>query len=173
MPNYGAPLYGAPTLYGSGSPATVTEVEIITPTLVKFTLSASAVVDANYFDVANYSVVLKDQSTTDARPKRVLQPYRENSEEEAQTASYIYLVTEPLTIGSVYTFQITGGVQGSDKILVASFGDDRTARRTKAQNAINALPPHFDRRATSRIANLITAIAISDDRIGGSERERV
>lgn len=172
MANFGSFEYDTGQTYGPDSELTVSEVEMIYPTLVRITFSGPVVVNSTYFDIDNYLISLYRETYTDANPKRVLVPFMTDSEDEDVTTDRALLQLEALSIGSTYTFTVQN-VQGTNQAPIVMTETHRTARRTKPQAAVATLPNHYDSRFDSNLASLITAFAIEDDHIGGSERERI
>jgi len=170
MANFGDFEYGSGTVYGPSTSVDVTDINIITPTLVKITYTTEMVLNPAYFDIENYNITLYNTVDTDARPRRVLQLYRENSSDNALVSVTTMLVTDPLTEGSRYTFNVNGLVSRGG-VELTSTPMSRTMVRTKTQTVLRTLPDHFDKRPDSKIANILAAIGISDDLIGGSKRE--
>lgn len=159
-------------LYGFGNELQLTDVEIITPRLIRLTFSSSIVTDSNYFNVNNYRIKIYGTTTTDASPVKVLVPYGENFE-PALYSTQALIVTQPLTVGTRYTFSAIGLKDLSNKSIDSSIENHKYSRRTKVQSAVKGIPPHFNPNPDSNIASIITAISLSDDRIGGNMREPI
>lgn len=172
MSNFGSFEYGSGVVYGPSADVDVTDIDIITPTLVKITYTTEMVLNPSYFDIDNYAIQFYDSANTDANPRRVLQLYQENSEKTALVHLTTMLVTDPLTEGQRYTFTVNGLVSRGGVVL-SSTPMSRTVVRTKTQTILRTFPDHFDKRPESKIASILAAIGISDDLIGGSKREEL
>ena len=172
MANFSSFEYGSGTVYGPSTGVDVSDIDIITPKLVKITYTTEMVLNPAYFDIENYSIQFYNSASTDARPRRVLQLYQENSADEALVHITTMLVTDPLTEGQRYTFMVNGLISRGG-VELASTPMSRTVVRTKTQTILRTLPDHFDKRPESKIANILAAIGISDDLIGGSKREEL
>lgn len=170
MANFSSFEFGSGIVYGPSTGVDVADINIITPTLVKITYTTEMVLNPAYFDVLNYHVVVENTLDTDASPRRVLQLYKVNSEEKTLVSNITMLVTDPLTEGSRYTFTVEG-LTSRGGVELSSTPISRTMVRTKTQTVFRSLPDHFDKRPTSKIAAILTAISMSDGLIGDSKRE--
>lgn len=172
MANFGSFEYGSGVVYGSSTGVDVADINIITPNLIKITYTTEMVLNPAYFNVENYSITFYNSSNTDARPRRVLQLYKDNSDEKALVHITTMLVTDPLTEGQRYTFIVSDLVSRGGLVLTST-PINRTVVRTKTQTVLRTFPDHFDKRPESKIASILAAIGISDDLIGGSKREEL
>lgn len=162
-------LYG----YGESDPSsniTASNVSIIHPRLIQFNLNVSVLVNEEFYNVENYSIILNGSTSTDARPLKVLIPYQTDSSEPSLTTSNISVVTQPLTVGSKYVFSLSG-LQMTDGSTLNSDPSVRLSRRTKTQSMLRSLPQHFSINFGSNVAGILSAIGISDDLIGGNQNE--
>jgi hypothetical protein len=159
-------------LYGFGNSLHVSDVEIISPRLVKLVLSSSIVTNSAYFDISSYQIKIYGTSESDAVPVRVLTPF-DNETNVALYADYVLLVTQPLTIGTRYSFSALNLKSLTNETINSSVQVHKYSRRTKTQSAVRGIPPHFNPNPDSNIASIITAISLSDDRIGGNMREPI
>ena len=146
--------------------AYITSIEVVHPRLVRLIFSSAVSVDSAFYDINNYEIGIVNGGVTDANPVRILTPYKTDSSEAKLSTTEVFVVTQPLTIGTNYSFTVSGltGLSSSSSL-------NRLARRTKTQSAIRSLPPHFDSNFDSNIAGILTAISMSDDLIGGNQDE--
>lgn len=163
---FGTDVYGVPDDF------VVTDVEIITPTLIRFTFNKEVLVNEQFYDPANYEIFLFNTASTDAAPRKVITPYVPLGEEPTLTSLYSNVVTDPLTIGSRYTFMVSNLVNRLGIAITPSF-THKYSRRTKTQSASKSLSSHYDMRSESTVFNVLAAISRSDDLIGGTAQEPV
>lgn len=169
MGNFGEFEYST-DVYGVPDDLTVLSVEIVTPSLLRFTFSKEVLVDSNFLNPDNYVIRLFNTSTTDANIRRVLTPYVSNGDTPALTSLFAMVVVDSLTIGSRYTFAVNNVTNRSGTAIVPTF-THRYARRTKTQSASTSLSSGYDLRNESTTFNILAAISRSDDLIGGTEEE--
>jgi len=169
MAEFGTFEYGT-DVYGVPSDLSVTSVDIITPTLIRVTFNREVLVNSQYYNISNYSIRLFNTSITDANVRKILMPFQQNSDQVALTSAISTVVTDPLTIGSRYTFMVSNVTDRSGLAIVPSF-THRYSRRTKTASAIRSLPSNYDLRSESTTFNILAAISRSDDQIGGTEEE--
>lgn len=169
MAEFGTFEYGT-DVYGVPSDLTVSKVDIITDSLVRITFSREVLVNTAYYNSNNYTINLFNTLSTDANVRKILQPFQPASDQHALVSNVSMVVTDPLTIGSRYTFSVNNVTDRSGSAIVPSF-THRYSRRTKTQSAANSLPPNYDLRNESTTFNILAAISRSDDLLGGTEQE--
>ena len=169
MGNFGEFEYST-DVYGVPDDLTVTAVEIVTPSLLRFTFSKDVLVNATFLNPSNYTIRNFNTSTTDANPRKVLSPFIGTGDTPALTSLYSMVTTDPLTIGSRYTFTVNNITNRTGVAIVPTF-THRYARRTKTQSAVKSLSSGYDLRSDSTAFNILAAISRSDDLIGGTEEE--
>lgn len=174
MANYGTFEYGSGTVYGNNDIVTVSlsDVEIIHPRLVRLTLSGEVLINDAFYNANNYSILFYRDNKTDAKAKRILTVYVPNSSEEALTTNKILVETDPLTIGTRYTFSVTG-LLDRNNTLISQREVHKQSRRTKTQLSLHGVPSHFTTKFDSSMGTMVSAITVADDRIGGSEKELI
>lgn len=135
-----------------------TDINVYTRRTVHVQFTDEVVTDSAYYDPNNYTISL----VAGEGPVEVLSVLPTN---ETTTLGLI-IVTQPMTNGSTYNLSITNitNREGTNSSLSGDF----IYRDTKSDSALRSVPKHFDRRATSIVATLVTAISIADDVIGGS-----
>lgn len=144
----------------------VESVTFITPYLLRLKLSSHVVIDELYTDPSNYDIRLHKGTGTALEVVRVLDIHG-----EVNSTNYLYLETDQHTIGLDYEIRIdklhkTNGVP----VSMANWAP-YAARNTKTMAGLKSLPSHFDRRPDSLILNLMAAITLEDDAIGGSRND--
>ena len=146
---------------------TITDINVYSSTLVNIELSDEVLVDDAYYDITNYT--LSDGLTV----TKVLE-----LNDEVSASLNIILVTAPMIMGTQYTVTIDGI---RDKTYKATIADgvasgltgDFQARVTKLDSILRSIPSHYDKRNTSLIHAIMTAISVSDDIIGGSRNDSI
>ncbi len=127
------------------------------------TLSAFVVVDSAFFDINNYSVSVVSGSG----PVSIREVFTPKN--NITTTDQIIVSVDKPTIGTHYQLHV-GDLHGLTGALVGGSGDF-IARRTKTQSLVDSLPHHYDTRYASVIRQILTAVGISDDLIGGSRSD--
>lgn len=169
MPTFNTFEYST-DVYGIPDDLTVTAVEVVTPSLLRFTFSKEVLVNSTYLNPANYSITIFNSASTDANPRKVLSPFIETGDTTALTSFYAMVITDPLTIGSRYTFTVNNLTNRSGVAITPTL-THRYARRTKTQSAAKSLSSGYDLRSEATTFNILAAISRSDDLIGGTEEE--
>lgn len=165
MPLFGTFLYGSGPTYGVES-----RIEFIREDLVKVTLDYEVLLNEAYFDVSNYTIALAGGDGSSAIVVRaILKP----SDDSVKTSDTIYIRTGPLQRGVEYELYIAGLTSSSTGTVVDNLTVPRTYRRTKVDSILSSCPSHFDKRPGSILGGLMTAIGISDNKIGGTFDESV
>lgn len=92
----------------------------------------------------------------------------------AATASSVFLVITPPTMGTSYRVILQNGITSADgaSIVPGAYGDFHT-RLTKIDSLLSTRPIAYDLRPSAVIRNLINALGREDDRIGGSQNENI
>jgi hypothetical protein len=74
-----------------------------------------------------------------------------------------------MTAGSTYQLEIEE-LANREGSTFGVFGQ-YIYRDTKSDSGLRSIPKHFDKRPSSLIATMTTAIGVSDDAIGGSRND--
>ena len=137
------------------------DINVYTRRTIHIQFTNEVVTNSTYYDPNNYTISLIDGEG----PVEVISILSTN---EKATLGLV-IVTQPMTAGSTYSLAITNmfNREGGNFSLVGDF----IYRDTKSDSTLRSIPKHFDKRATSLIASLVTAIGITDDVIGGSRND--
>jgi hypothetical protein len=111
--------------------------------------------DDNYYNASNYAIA-------GLGVKRVV-PI------SSKLASYVLLETELQTETTEYTVSISN-IRTRDGTPVSTSAS-WIARTTKAQTCLNNMPSVWSRDPNSKVASLLTAMGLEDDKIGGSRSD--
>ena len=134
-------------------------VEPLTNDTIRITFDSEVVVDSLFSDTGSYVVaVVEGEGPVSVR--EVLTP------EDSRTTRSVILVVDKPTHGTHYRVTVAG-LTGRDGALVGG-SSDFFGRRTKAEDMVRSMPMHYSRRPDSLIRNILTAIGIEDETIGGS-----
>ena len=169
MPTFNTFEYST-DVYGFPDAHTVTAVEVVTPSLLRFTFNKEVLINSVYLNPTNYTISLFNSANTDANPRKVLTPFIGTGDTPALTSLYATVITDPLSIGSRYTFMVSNVTNRFGVAITPSF-THRYARRTKTQSAAKSLSSGYDLRSESTTFNILAAISRPDDLIGGTEEE--
>lgn len=143
------------------------DIDPVAQDVVKIILEDEIVVDSAYLDPANYSIQPVTPGDIIPRIRAVLEP---NS---AVTTTILLQIDKP-TEGGKYFLEADNLHDRNGGTLQILEADLVTfvARFTKTDSMLRSLPDHFDPRPKeSLIRNLLTAITMSDELIGGSKDE--
>jgi|688.fasta_scaffold02732_19 hypothetical protein len=138
--------------------------------LIRLDLSAQARVDSEYLDVNNYSIALRSDTPKPGDEVRVLEVLPP-TDANVVTTQYVYLLTTRHTLGAYYAVTLSGALVDSAGTQVYLPPASYAARVTKTMQVLKSIPSHFDTRNTSILRNLLTAISLQDDQIGGSRKD--
>lgn len=141
--------------------ALVSDIEVYTRRTVRIKFTDEVVVNDAYNDINNYDISIVEGTG----PVEVVSVLSTNE----STTLELILVTQPMTAGTTYSLAVTQLFRrgGTTFNLVGSF----IYRDTKTDSALRSIPKHFDKRETSLIATLLTAIGRQDDLLGGSRND--
>lgn len=148
---------------------TISSVTFIASDLIRLDLSFSARIDSDYTDPANYFILPNPGSTITGDAvavQRVIVPSN-----DAVVAPYVYLNTTPHTPGAEYQAAYGKLYNSSGALVPCTANIPYASRTTKTMQMLKSIPSHFDHQVTSVIRNLITAISLEDDTIGGSRKD--
>jgi len=148
-------------------------VDILAHDTIIITFEQPVVIDSAFFDVTNYDIGIVEGVGL-IQVKEILSPIADAATLEGGrplTTTYVILHTEPPTAGTHYRLTATG-LTGTTGGTVAG-SSEFIGRRTKTQSLIQSMPAHYDTRPPSVIRNILTAIGISDEIIGGSRSDRI
>jgi hypothetical protein len=139
----------------------VSDIDVYTSRTIRAIFTDEVVTDSRYYDVNNYTLTLIEGSG----PVEIISVLSTN---ETATLELV-LVTQPMTAGSTYQLEIEE-LANREGSTFGVFGQ-YIYRDTKSDSGLRSVPKHFDKRPTSLIATMITAIGVSDDLIGGSRND--
>jgi hypothetical protein len=139
-----------------------TSLTVLTPTLIRLTLTDEVVVDDAYYDPANYYLT----TPTGVGPE-ILGVLLSNS----PTTPYILLTTNTMVEGTTYTLNFSDLSLRTG--LELSIIGDFIARPTKLSSLLRSIPSHYDTRSSSNLFGFLAAIGVSDDIIGGSRNDSI
>lgn len=139
----------------------VSDIDVYTSRSVRAIFTDEVVTDSRYYDVNNYTLTLIEGSG----PVEIVSILPTN---ETSTLELV-LVTQPMTAGSTYQLAIEE-LANREGSTFGVFGQ-YIYRDTKSDSGLRSIPKHFDKRPTSLIATMTTAIGVSDDLIGGSRND--
>lgn len=145
-------------------------VTFIAPDLIRVSFAENARMDAAYLSATSYVISVRSDTPIPASEVRVLEVLPPPESAELAAVNYAFLRTSTHTLGGYYSVFYFGLTNTGGVPLVASQAAYQ-ARRTKTMSALSSIPNHFDKSTNSLLRNLITAISLEDDTIGGSKRE--
>jgi len=141
----------------------VLDINVYSKKLVRILFDDEVIVNDTYNDPSNYSISVVDGSG----PVEVVGVLPTNE----TTSLEVILITQPMTPGTKYSISITE-LSNRSGITFSVLGL-YYARDTKVDSILRSIPSHFDKRPTSILASILTAIAINDDIIGGSRNDAI
>lgn len=148
---------------------TISSVTYIAADLIRVNLSFSARLDTNYTDPLNYIIFPNPGSEITGEGvavKKVIIPSN-----DVVVASFVYLNTTPHTLGAEYRVSYGKLYDSSGTLVPCTNSVPYACRTTKTMQMLKSIPSHFDHEVTSIIRNLITAMSLEDDTIGGSRKD--
>lgn len=139
----------------------VSDINVLTRKTILVQFTDEIVTDSRYYDVDNYSLSVVEGTG----PVEVVSVLPTNDKATLE----LILVTQPMTAGTTYSLTIDefANREGTTFGMTGNF----IYRDTKSDSGLRSVPKHFDKRPTSIIAAVITAISINDDIIGGSRSD--
>lgn len=149
----------------------ITSVTYLNADLIKITLNARVRIDSLFLDPANWVISAAPgyTSSTSVACVTVLTP----ADSSLVATDTVFLQTTLHTLDAVYEvryLQLTDTTGFPVLEYQPSVFPYRT-RSTKVDQILKSLPNHFDKRASSTIRSLVTAIGIQDDFIGGARND--
>jgi len=159
---FGSFVYGGEGVGGDvyGPDVDVLSIDLISADVLRIRLDLPVIVDAAYNDPTNYTISVL------SGPGQALH-IREVLPIQTDTASDIMLVIDRIDKGTTYVVTVGAAItstKGQNVVGSSQF----VGRSTKTENMIKGLPAHFNKTPKSTIRNIMAAIGISDDLIGGS-----
>lgn len=139
------------------------QINQIGPDTIRVQLSDTVVVNSAYTSLDTYTI----SSITgggDISVRSVVVPVG------FTTTDVILYVDKPVK-GTIYELTINALRRRDGAAIIDSARFE--GRQTKGENMLKEIPSHWDTRPTSIVRNVITAIAIEDDKIGGSRDDRL
>ncbi len=159
---FGGFVYGGESVGGDvyGPDVDILAAELIAADAVRVRLEAPIVVDDEYNDRDNYTITIVEGGSGTVTVRSVL-PTNEDITTE------VILIMDRLVGGLTYEVSLGTNLKSADGQSVV--GTARfVGRKTKTENMLKGLPRHFNTSSTSTIRQILTAIGVSDDLIGGS-----
>jgi hypothetical protein len=141
----------------------VEEAPIVDPLsddTIRIIFDAEIVRDARLSEPGAYDIVIVSGTGDSVSVREVLVP------QDSMTTTEVILVVDKPTHGTHYRVTATS-LNGRDGGLVGGTSDF-IGRRTKAEDMIRAMPTHYNTQADSVLRQVLTAIGIQDEIIGGS-----
>lgn len=132
--------------------------------VVRLVFPFELVINTAYRDPGSYSVSVEKGSGSIA-VREAIPPT------DGLTASEVILYLDRPTKGTQYRVDITGLLRRNGDAVTA-FGRFQ-GRRTKLETMLRGVPQHWDKRPKSVMRNVLAAISIEDDRIGGNQDDRL
>lgn len=141
----------------------VVDITVYSKRLVRILFDDEVIVNDTYNDPTNYSIGVVEGTG----PVEVVGVLPTNLSASLE----VILITQPMTSGTTYQVSVTSlsTRNGIDFSVLGNY----ISRDTKTDSALRSIPKHFDRRPTSLLSSLITAIGINDDIIGGSRSDDI
>lgn len=179
MANFGSFEYGTGVTYGPPG-STIASIDVLDRNIIIIEFNDFVIIDEDLLNPANYQIEFTDNpGFTDVESRKVL-PYiggvATNVEGKTQqipvVTTQIQLVTDYHSPGTSYTVTISNlnAVDGSGVPLEPTVA---IGRRTKTEEILKHMPRHYDNTPQSLVRGILTAMAIEDDRIGGSLKEPI
>lgn len=150
-------VYGDGVVYGPT--ALAQRADVLGNNLVVLYFDNEVLVNEIYLDPSSYSVTLYDGDGDDVAVIEVL-PVSEPA------LNRVYLRTSYHTAGATYQVTATGLTTREGGPMAGDF--KFMSRRTKLDSMYSNLPAHFSNAPNSILKNILLAISLSDDIIGGS-----
>lgn len=139
--------------------------------MIKIVLPETARIDSTYSSTASYFInVRSDSPVEDASGVQVIEVLLPSESSGLLAVNYVYLRTTAHTLGAFYEVTHTG-LSTPGGVPINSSTNPYQARRTKTMSMLSSIPGHFYKGADGLLRNLITAISLEDDVIGGSRRD--
>lgn len=161
MANFGTFTYGS-ALYGSSVRAKY--IDLLDFTHIRVVMEAEVLITDSTRSTDSYSVAPQGEGSS-VRVLEVLLP------KGALVTDTFILRTDTLSDGEVYRVTVEG-LRTRNDAEVAFYGDF-PARHTKISSILSSLPNHFTKAMSSNVGALLTAIALEDERIGGSRLDDI
>lgn len=139
----------------------ILDINVYAKNLIHISFEDEIVVNDLYNDPANYSL----SPYPGGGSLEVLSVLQTNGTSSLE----LILVTQPMTAGTTYQLDITEVVDRNNFGFAFSALFD--ARYTKLDSALRSIPAHYDKRSSSLLHALLTAVSTSDDIIGGSRSD--
>lgn len=164
--NWGTSGFGTQGTGTGASDFSLALVEPIAKDLIRIYFSTALVVDEAFTDVDNY-VLLHESDSSPLLVKEVLPP-----KDGSVVTDYALLHTVRLVEGVTYTASVVnltsraGGAPSSSTVTWEY-------KRTKADSILNSLPDAYNKHPHSNIRGFLTAMSLSDNRIGGNPVEDI
>lgn len=141
----------------------VTSIEVYAERVLQAVFASPVKNDSELTNPANWPIVGETSSLT----------VNEVVAGGARTVTSVFLIVSPLVAGELYTASPSVAITDPNNNPIAANTVTFKGRKTKTDLVIARQPPIYDQRLTSKIRHLLTAVARSDDRIGGSQSETI
>lgn len=147
----------------------IRSVTYIGPTLIRLNLDAPVRIDNVYASAGNYTIQVHSDTPMPGDLVSVLEVLIPL---DSGTVTYsVFLRTTPHTNGAYYTVTYAALYDTAGHGMPAYATVPYASRDTKTQQMLRSVPGYLDTRETSLFRNLLTAISLEDDRIGGSRHD--
>jgi hypothetical protein len=147
----------------------ISSVTYIASDLIRLNLSFSARIDTDYKNIAGYYITGHAGSPIVGVSVNVLAVLIPKN--DVVVSPFVYLHTTPHTLGAEYEVNYGKLYDSSGVLVPAGPNVPYQSRSTKTVQMLKSVPSHFDRQVESLIRNLVTAVSLEDDTIGGSRKD--
>lgn len=162
---FGEFIYGGESVGGDVyGPDEAIRSDILAENVIILQLDSPVVVNNDFLSLSNYSISLIEGPGNQVNVRSIIRP-------QGLTTSTILLEIDPPTKGATYQVGV-GSLDSESGSTIEGFSVF-IARRTKLDNMLRFLPNHWDSRPRSLIRQVLTAISIEDERIGGSRSDEI
>lgn len=137
-------------------------VDIVGQNLISLTYNTLMKNGTAMKDVSNYSVTSPNDSV------EVIEIL---TDDQSPTTQTIYLKVTTINLGITYTVTVSNQFDTTGTILGPNNSGSFVSRITKQDFIKNGQTRLYNKDDTSIVASIVTALAISDDKIGGNQDE--
>lgn len=164
--NFGS-LLPAAAVAEEVAPFAITKVEQIAFDALRLTFSEETISNANYLNTDNYLVTKEGESVEAIAVKQV-------KKINDFVTNKVILWTDYQKEGVTYEIKVSNLVSITGQAIESDTTLTWKAVKTKTQAVIfDNLPQHFDKRIESKIRNVLTAVSLEDDLIGGNLSKQI
>jgi hypothetical protein len=159
MSDYSTFTYGSGVVYGHVTDVTAVRALVIADNLIELTFSGELVRNTAFLDPASYTASILDGNGAAIDVLQVLTP-------NSLTNDKVYLLTSYHSPGTTYQI-VAAGLSGRAGQAVSGTFKFKSIV-TKLDQMYKNIPTHFSRDPDGLVRNMLAAISMSDDRIGGA-----